>query len=138
MTLEKVVRHEGRPVVAPVIGECVVVSAATLGCYQLQYTCAVPGAYEMAVTIGLMHVNGSPFRVECKALPADARRCIVRGAGIEGPARQRAESSFEIATVDEFGNLLEDGGETLQVVLMGGHDDSSYEKVLTISVYKVL
>ena len=92
---------------APVVGE---VRWAGDDQYDVAYAVAREGPYDIDVALNGEKLPGSPFRMACTSLPADAGRCRVSGPGLDG-ASVGELGRIDVEAFDRTGNAATSGGD---------------------------
>ncbi|XP_029912441.1 filamin-B [Myripristis murdjan] len=65
------------------------------GCYDVQYTPSVPGIYQINITSGGEHIQGSPFEVPVKEI-SDRRDATISGPGLESGVCAQIPQTYTI------------------------------------------
>ena len=88
------------------------------GAYVCSFITMKAAWYNVSVFIGSAELNGSPFLVEVLPDRSRAARSVATGAGLSF-AESGVDASFHIKTRDRFGNDCVDGGDKVQVRIVG-------------------
>jgi filamin len=88
------------------------------GAYVCSFVTMKAAWFNISVFIGSAELNGSPFLIEVLPDRSRAARSVAAGAGLSF-AEAGVPSAFHIKTRDRFGNDCVEGGDKIQVRIVG-------------------